>query len=210
MEVFRGTAKPHPGFEWPSPPPPAAVRLLEPLGSAKSAGADDRRELAFAHFDMGDNLRAMHLVPQAIESYSKALRSFEALRAADPQDADARLWMGSVSSTLGPVLAEAGRRTEARAALERARAELEETQRGDPGNVQVSIALANAYQNSGIVSEPRGNGSSDAWLEARRSYQKSLAIWLDLRARGKLVGFYSGKPQEVTAQIERCDAAMAH
>ena len=46
------------------------------------------------------------------------------------------------------------------------------------------------------------------WRSAKAAYGKSLAIYEDLRAKGKLSGGDANKLDELTAEIAKCDAAQ--
>jgi hypothetical protein len=46
------------------------------------------------------------------------------------------------------------------------------------------------------------------WRSAKAAYGKSLAIYEDLRATGKLSAVDAKKPDELAAEIAKCDAAL--
>jgi hypothetical protein len=56
---------------------------------------------------------------------------------------------------------------------------------------------------AGTVQSP-----AEHWRSAKAAYGKSLAIYEDLRAKGKLSGSDANKPDELTAEIAQCDAAL--
>ena len=47
------------------------------------------------------------------------------------------------------------------------------------------------------------------WHTARAWYQKSLAIWVDMRAKGTLSKVMNGEPTSLAALLARSDAAIA-
>ena len=49
---------------------------------------------------------------------------------------------------------------------------------------------------------------AEHWRSAKAAYRKSLAIYEDLRAQGKLSGGDAKKPDELAAEIAKCDAAL--
>jgi hypothetical protein len=48
----------------------------------------------------------------------------------------------------------------------------------------------------------------DNWRAAKDSYQKSLAIWQDMKSKGTLSGADANKPDEVAREIARCEQAL--
>ena len=67
------------------------------------------------------------------------------------------------------------------------------------------------------VEEVEGDGAAGSldgperrahWQKARGLYAESLAVWQDMQKRGILTAEDRTKPEEVTAEIARCDAAL--
>jgi len=51
-------------------------------------------------------------------------------------------------------------------------------------------------------------GSKQQWNAAKEAYQKALDIYQDMKNKGKLSGADAGKPDELTKEIAKCDAAL--
>lgn len=90
----------------------------------------------------------------------------------------------------------------------------EESTNADPQNAPMRRALADAYfgmatVDSSAVTKKTPHQSVDSTREAREWYQKSLTIYEDLKSKGALTGAYAGKADEVTREIDKCDASLA-
>lgn len=67
--------------------------------------------------------------------------------------------------------------------------------------------LGKCYALSAAKATP-GKGA-DEWRKATSYYQKSLDIFQDMKNGGTLSGAEAGKPDELTLEIAKCDAALA-
>lgn len=83
-----------------------------------------------------------------------------------------------------------------------------------PASNYLSYKFGNAYsQIAGahvvLASRPNLHHAQqiEHWREARSWYQKSLAVWLDLKYQGKLGGEEVGEPERLPQEITKCDKA---
>ena len=51
-------------------------------------------------------------------------------------------------------------------------------------------------------------GSNEHWTKAKEAYGKSLAVYQRLKDDGKLSAADAAKPDELAAEIAKCDAAL--
>jgi hypothetical protein len=49
---------------------------------------------------------------------------------------------------------------------------------------------------------------TENWREARAWYQRSLAIWLDMRSKNALSPADASKPEDLARRIAQCDEAL--
>jgi hypothetical protein len=52
------------------------------------------------------------------------------------------------------------------------------------------------------------NGTNKVAVEAKQLFQQSLGIWTEMRDRGTLSKADAHKPDEIAAEIAKCDAAL--
>lgn len=86
----------------------------------------------------------------------------------------------------------------------------------DPANANARRDLGVSYYHLGSASASLGSELPvpvsqrlGRWREARGWHQRSLRLFEDMRERGVLSGADSGVPDELNAEIARCDQAIA-
>ena len=149
-------------------------------------------------------------LPQALEYYRKALALRESLSAADPKDARVRYALGTAYERIGDVLQEMGQTSAALKHFRKTLENREELVRTDPANNNNQVALADAYERFGYLyaSLAKSKGRRELWTDAKSWYEKSLAAFQALAARGALHGADAEGPARIKKNLAECDAAL--
>ena len=87
--------------------------------------------------------------------------------------------------------------------------------RDSPADVNAQTTLALLYNQLGITHAkwaakpdlPKA-GSNEHWTKAKEAHTKSLAVYQKLKDNGKLSTAAVAKPDELTSEIAKCDAAL--
>ena len=153
----------------------------------------------------------------AIRSYQQAVSISEALAKEKPGDIQTTQFGARAYEKLGEAFL---RQKELPAALENLRHAVELTGQAlerDPKNDIMRRLRAVTYFDVGEVRWRFGtqrrateNERNEQLREARKAYQQSLELFLELRGRGTLTKEFSDKPDQVPAKIAACDAALAN
>ena len=165
--------------------------------------------------DIGDALAACTNDPAAaLRSYRSALAGFDALRP-DPKDMQVQQDKAFVLGNIGEMLLRTGALEEAARELERALAALKALH--DPGsvrmNVRYTVACGRTPAGAGVrrhgrAARPFHSGRIRHWERSRALFQRSQAVFVDLRARGIAVGADAAKADEAGADLARAQAAL--
>lgn len=72
------------------------------------------------------------------------------------------------------------------------------------------MQLARIYESLGDYSLQLANKNkrADDWQEARRRYQQSKDVWVDLKSKGKLMANYADRPDEVAQKLAARSVAL--
>jgi tetratricopeptide (TPR) repeat protein len=188
-----------------------SIALCEAAVKSNPASSEARADLATALFHLGEMLNKSGDVRDALQNYKKALAIGEALTSADPANAAARGDLAQDYLKVGDMNLKLGNGTEALEDYRKALAIREPLVAANPDDVEGRSGLAGIYQSFGEYNfgQAKRNGRSDDWQEARRRYQQSLDIWIELKNKGKLTSEDAGKPSELTQKLAACDAALA-
>lgn len=192
-----------------------SVRLFEALSDADPSNAKARRELAIGYTQLGELLADMGDRPGALATYRKSVATRQALAATDPTNAQARRDLAIGYGWFSDALAHAG---EAREAVDTARKSLtifESLIASDPTSAVARRDLALAYETVGgiyatLASSPTTPAPLRAahWRDARSWYQRSLDIFLDMRARGILRASDVHYLEDLPRSIAQCHVAL--
>jgi len=152
------------------------------------------------------------------ESYlKKALTGFEVTTSADPNDANAKLWLGDCETELGRVEVENGDTGPGMANIRKGLATLLTLYRSDPrGNNDKLTGLAHAYANAGfgyahLAAQPHISKAARVadWKQSRASYQKSEDAWRTAGNSHILLAQDAGNAGQMSQEVATCDAALA-
>jgi non-specific serine/threonine protein kinase/serine/threonine-protein kinase len=167
-------------------------RALDYLNKLAEEARGDRRlqlELAEAYLKVGDvqgNAYRANLGDDegAARSYGEALRISTTLVEEDSGDVDARRYLARSARSLGEVLPQLGRPSEAVAHLHHAAGALESLIAETPGDATLGEQLARTYQVLGDLQGHSGLQNQGDAAAALDSYRRSLALYEGLASSG--------------------------
>jgi tetratricopeptide (TPR) repeat protein len=172
-------------------------------------------DIAFAHHRIGDMLAETGDHSNAVTHFRQSLAIREEVASADPSNVWKRWVLIEGGAATAPALAKNGERA---AALEQCRKVIalidttdEQSETSELRNARANACkhVADAY----TVIATTGNASSGErishWQTARRLYQRSLDIWLDMKARGTLGAAEETSIESVKHAIANCEAKLA-
>jgi tetratricopeptide (TPR) repeat protein len=163
---------------------------------------------------------------KARTTYLSVLQLCQALQAADPNNEEDLHTMASVYQNLSRLSEEHGLLPDA---LRNWRAMVEVEERlaqlysnkdfltsvlaADYFSLAVLIARsAGAQFENGVLVRPEANIKSlahkDEWKEAKETFEKSFRLYEQLKTEGLLSGAYVNKPEQIRAEIAKCDAML--
>jgi serine/threonine protein kinase len=187
-----------------------AISMQEGLVSADQKNAQFTSELGTYYVAMGGIEGKMKSFPAALNSLRNGLRILQELAQSSPQNADLRHDLGLAYLVAGRVYSQKGDLVEAAENYRQALTILE----AEPMRSEDPVRLAKAYEALGdslLGTNPRGESvaPTEKLREAKRSYQQSLDVWLDLRNRGRLVLDDTAEPDRVSRSLAKCNVALA-
>ena len=192
-----------------------ALAIFEKMATADPSDANIAKDLAIMHQNLGVTLTRIKNYVQASEHYRTSVRILEDLAAKNAADAELQMRKAWAYYRLSDVQTLSGEIEHAIENAEHAQSILEPLTSANPNNSTAAKYLAVVYSQSGkcYASQATAHNIShsqrtDYWHEARDWYQKSLAIWQELKSKGKLSGVDEKKPDEVTDEIQKCDEVL--
>lgn len=194
----------------------------ESLAMNQAIVADDPDNEAAKHwigqnyFNIGATFTQAGDLKAALRSYQQAATVFETLYQKTSGDIQAIQFLARAYGALGVTLAKLN---DLKAALESLIHATEFTERAvarDSANDVMRRLMAITYFNLGDVRSRLATQSkspeterNEQWLQARKAYQRSLDLFLDLRGRSALTKEFSDKPEQIPGKIAMCDAVLA-
>jgi eukaryotic-like serine/threonine-protein kinase len=192
-----------------------AVGILESLVAADPDDANARTDLANNYRYVANVLARNNEPAEARSPFGKSVEILGELTAKNPDNALMRYNQGLSYLALSTFLVDTG---EVPAAIENAlrAAKIGEALVAiDSNNASTRSMLAASYAQLGrsnVILASRTETPADQrmtyWREAKNWYEKSLAIYQELRNKGTLSGADAKKPDELAAEIATCDAAL--
>jgi serine/threonine protein kinase/tetratricopeptide (TPR) repeat protein len=174
------------------------------------------RWVAQDHMNIGFALSLAGDLRGALRSHQQGLAMFEELCRKNPNDFQTRLGVARGYKWLGETLTKLG---DATGALEGFRQSVDFGERmlvQDPSHETARRIVAVVYFNIGelcarlaVQAKPASVGRAENFGEARKAYQRSLDLMLELRNRGVLGKENADKPDLITRKIALCDGALA-
>jgi non-specific serine/threonine protein kinase/serine/threonine-protein kinase len=188
-----------------------AVALDEARSAADPTNAAAKIDLSFSYGALGQCRAGMGDLDGAVQTYAKALQIREGLVAADPKDVNARRALGRAYRRMGGYLLQKGDGPSALEYCTKAVEIAEAVARQDPANKaaleDVAAALDFLGETEATLAEAPKTPSASRVShrrEACRTYERSLAIWTQLRNQNALSAQNVGKPNLAAAALARC------
>jgi tetratricopeptide (TPR) repeat protein len=173
-----------------------------------------RMDAAYSHSRAGDLLAQGGSFGEALSSYRKAATQYGRLATEVSEDQSLRLWDILVRAGIGEMQARLGERAAALAESVRALALLDgiapDPASGTRSSLrgQVYMRIAAAHAALGASGRLGAAERQQHWQTARDLFNQSLTVWQDMQRRGILTAEDRTKPEEITRELARCDAAL--
>ena len=151
----------------------------------------------------------------AFRLFQKAIAILAEIVAIDPNNTDFRRQWAFTYMATGRFQTEIGEFEQAVSALAEGIRIEEALMRDSPADVSVQTTMALLYNQLGVTHAkwaaqpdlPRASVNIH-WTHARDAYGRSLAVYQTLKETGKLSAADAAKPNEIAAEIAKCDAAV--
>ncbi|HKP86647.1 MAG TPA: protein kinase [Blastocatellia bacterium] len=193
-----------------------ALSIFERVAAADPADAKARRNVGVAHMQMWEALAKMGDFAGALKHARSAVDIFEKIIDEDRANAHGRGELAISYSDLGISLAKTGGGAHALDYSRKARVIAEELSDANPANAELKALKARIYSELGSVhaalaSNEKSSVSKqvESWREARGWHQRGFEIMKELKDRGEWASHDYGNPDEVAAEIAKCDAEIA-
>ena len=149
------------------------------------------QDLSDGHYHMATILKGSGDLRGAVESFRRAAAIEERQSAADPDNAEVRDRLAESYLNLAGALTGAARADEALTLTQKAVALCDELAKADPENPVRQAFLAEAERQRGdaltrVAAGRAGSSRLATWREARQAYERSIALWRPLEAKGLL------------------------
>lgn len=174
-----------------------------------------RRGVGIAHQWIGIILAERGEHELAIASFREALASMEGLLHDDPENGLVQVDLAETCVALGEAQAAVGQYEAARSSFRRAVETVDAALADTPQRADMLQSKGEAYRQMARLDIARAESEDCPLAEriqhcqtARAALQRSLDAFTELRERGALAPTDVGVPSEITAEIERCEAAL--
>lgn len=192
-----------------------ALDIFEKMAATDPKDANMDKDLAIMHQNIGLSLIKVNDLASASEHYRTSIRIMEELAAKNPADTDLQLRKEYGYYRLSDLQLLSGDVAHAIENAQHARSGLEPIVAANAKNATAAKYLAVVYTQLGkchtllaTASSTASNQRVNHWREARDLYQKSLDLYQDMKSKGTLSGADASKPDEITGEIAKCDAAL--
>jgi Serine/threonine protein kinase len=192
------------------------LSIFQMIAAADPADTKASRNVAVAQMRIGMTLIKTGNYPEALKTYRSASSILEGLVDEDQSNMHGRGEITLTYSNLGLALAKTGNNAQAVDYSQKARSIVEKLAAANSSNAEIQALLAFTYSNLGhvyatIASNDKSSASRqiELWREARNWHQRGFDILKDLKDRGAWTSSDYGNPDEVAAEIAKCDAAIA-
>jgi non-specific serine/threonine protein kinase/serine/threonine-protein kinase len=192
-----------------------ALAISEAMLGTDSDNEQNKSDVAFTVQRLGEALAAQRNYKLAIQNYRRALAIREATMASEPSNARAKDDVSTIQADIGQALIEDGDAQGAMVAMSTAVSLAEQVAAQAPSNARLRARLALRHFEIGKIhtrlAQLAGRSQSDCkseWQQAREHLVQSSTIWRQLQGSGTLIPPDVSKPDEVTHEIAKCDAAL--
>jgi hypothetical protein len=149
-----------------------------------------------------------------LEDYHRAVGILQTLLAAEPDSASNGDALATTYAGVGGILRKTANLNGAQLLMRQAVSLAESASKKSPDSKKYQSHLAQRYYDLGAIdaqiakSMHSSSDAKDGLVEARQFFQRSLDVWQDLRAKGKLSGIDAHKPDEVARAIMASDLVL--
>jgi tetratricopeptide (TPR) repeat protein len=189
--------------------------IAEALAAAHPDHQLYQRDVRVGNERVGDCLHALGRTEEALASYQRALALAETGLAAAPDDADALASVVAEACHVGEMQLALGRLDEALASFNRQLEAAQVRAGADPVNAyaqrELGVALykMGEFQAAAARKEVDPAAAASRGREARAWFGRCHDTFRDIRDRGLLWPSDAGVLDDIAAEIDRCDAALA-
>jgi non-specific serine/threonine protein kinase/serine/threonine-protein kinase len=190
-----------------------AVDILESLVAADPNDSFVLRDLAVNRRNLAEVLAKNDDRLGARATFDQALKILDELTTKDPTSALVSYQRGLTYLSMSKFLADSGDPSGAANKIHEAIKIGEALIAIAAENNSARDLLAQSYWQLGkryalLAAKATTGKGADEWLKATSYYQKSLDIFQDMKNGGTLSGAEAGKPDDLTLEIVKCDAAL--
>jgi serine/threonine protein kinase/predicted negative regulator of RcsB-dependent stress response len=190
-----------------------ALRINRDLAAKDETNSQLQLDVSISHRQIGDVLAKSNDPAGALRSHRQALDIRRRSAAADPKNTEVQQDLAESYDRIGEVRQKAA---DAGGALESYLEALNIRQAlaADVTNSAARASLASTFANLGRLYSSMASTESPGrqaahWHEARSYFQQSMDVLVDLRTRGALTPAQSGELDQITAELVKCDDALA-
>jgi non-specific serine/threonine protein kinase/serine/threonine-protein kinase len=191
-----------------------ALAIYDALVLADPKDLSTRRQWAVAHRNVGATIGATNPA-EARASLEKAVQILQELVEKDPKNDDfRRQWAFTYLKKSQFDLEIENLDAAVASALEGIKID-DALVAASPGNVAAQNTLALLYRQLGashakwaVKADAPKEMRSERWRHAKEAYGKCLEIYQSMKAKGTLSGVDAKKPEEIAAEIAKCDEAI--
>ena len=189
------------------------LAICESLLAADPRDAYNRKSVALAHRNVAEALGGLGDYPGALDHFQKAQQMFAELAAEDPANADTQGKWAYVCLAMSQVQAKTGDLSGAvESDLQGIKID-EALLAASPVNALARSTLAQLYDKLGgydaqLAAKMDGGKQIEEWHAAKAAYERSLAIYRDMKSRGTLSAADASKPDEIASEIAKCNASL--
>jgi len=186
------------------------LSIAESLLKADPNDASTRRLVAVSYRNIAEALASIGDLTAGLNNFQKAQQMFAELVAKDPINEDYQIKLASVYLAMSRVQSQAGDLNGALDSVNQGIKIDEVLVAASPTNSTARNTLAQLYSQLGAsrAALAEKGRQMEHWRAAKAAYQKSLDLYQDMKAKGKLAPADASTPEEISREIARCNEAL--
>jgi non-specific serine/threonine protein kinase/serine/threonine-protein kinase len=194
-----------------------SLNLMKTISSANPGNARNREFLGEAYYWLGFFYERAIDTPKALEAYRSAADIVTPLSIADPKEARTKHYVALCDHSIGSILVHRGNAAEGLDRLNKSLQIYQELSAADTAGTSTQLSfiadahatLGSAYAYLGAQHRLPTEKRIAYWKQARSEYRRSLDEWLQIKKRGVLSAFEIHETEDIAAELDKCDAALA-
>jgi tetratricopeptide (TPR) repeat protein len=183
-----------------------SLAVIEALMNDEPKNLSYRTTAAFENSQFASLLLRANKPAESVKYFRRAVELYENILTVDAERKQARADLAYAYGGLGLALAQTGNATEGLADERTAISIYQKLEAAKSSNVVLLRDYAETLDRAGETCLL--NGTNKVAVEAKELFQQSLGIWTEMRGRGTLSKVDANKPDEIGAEIAKCDAAL--